>query len=155
MEKIIGIGEYTITNGAEDRIKTFALASCIAVTAYSPSRRVAGMIHIALPSPTGSDSVLKPAYYAITGIPLLINKLCNEYGCLKGELKIQMFGGANSISDHDMFHIGKRNIETVANVLSGMNLCIYNAEVGGKVSRTIEFDVATGNVNIFTQPISI
>ena len=47
MDKIVGIGEYAISNRREDIIKTFALASCVAVTAYSPSKGVAGMVHIA------------------------------------------------------------------------------------------------------------
>jgi len=40
-------------------------------------------------------------------------------------------------------------------VLSDMSLTVSSAAVGGDVSRTVEMDVATGNVTITTQPILI
>jgi len=46
---IIGIGEYVVSNKKEDTIKTYALASCVAVIIYSSSKKVSGMVHISLP----------------------------------------------------------------------------------------------------------
>jgi len=156
MEIVIGIGEYTISNNVQGSIKTYALASCVALTAYNPSRKVGGMIHIALPYITDVKlSKARPGYFATTGVPLLINKLCNEFGCVKGELIINMYGGAESINKRDVFNIGKRNIVAVKDVLTSLNLKINHAEVGGIVSRTIQLDISSGRVEIFTQPIRI
>ena len=113
------------------------------------------MVHIALPSPTGMDSISRPGYYATTGVPLLINKLCNKFGCHKGELMIHIYGGADSIYKNDIFNIGKRNIEAVNYVLSSLNLKIYHADVGGTLSRTIEIAVEDGDIKITRQPIRI
>ncbi|KJS20563.1 MAG: archease [Clostridiaceae bacterium BRH_c20a] len=155
MDKIVGIGEYAISNRREDIIKTFALASCVAVTAYSPSKGVAGMVHIALPSPPhNEDSSISPGYYAVTGVPLLINKMCTVYGCTTDELKIGLYGGANSIRE-DIFKIGKKNVVTVKNILQNMNLLIDIAEIGNTLSRTLAMDVSTGKVKITLLPITI
>ncbi|MGE5630373.1 MAG: chemotaxis protein CheD [Caulobacteraceae bacterium] len=157
MDRIVGIGEYVVSNNKNDTIKTFALGSCVAITVYSPSKNVAGMAHIALPSPdlSSDDGSPGPCYYAITAVPFLINKICSEFGCLKGELIIEIFGGAKSVRDNDVFKIGQKNVETVKRILNDLNL-VYNAtKTGGTYSRTLEMDVATGKVKVALRPIRI
>jgi chemotaxis protein CheD len=155
MEIIVGIGDYAFSDRMADTIKTFALATCIAVTAYSPLKKAAGMVHIALPSPAETESVKRPGYYAATGIPMLIDTMCKKYGCFKSELDIHIYGGANSINNMDIFDIGRRNIEAAANILNNLNIRVRNADIGGTISRTIELEVASGNIRITTQPINI
>ena len=156
MQRIVGIGEMIISNNMEDTIKTFALASCIGVVVYSSFRKVGGMIHIALPKPTFSvEKAIRSCYYASTGIPLLINKMLQDYGCLKGELRIRLYGGASSIRSNDIFKVGRKNIEASKNNLSEMNLKFDDKETGKRVSRTIELDVFTGQVMISYQQIKI
>ena len=114
------------------------------------------MIHVALPKPSSKEERLsRPYYYATSGIPLMIEKLCSNCGCYKSELQIQIFGGAESINDKDIFQIGRKNIEAVIETLNNMNLKISKADIGGRVSRTIELDSNTGAVNITCQPIAI
>ena len=67
LELVVGIGEYRVSRQKNAVLKTYALSSCVAVTAYSPAQQAAGMIHIALPAPfTGAQGQLRPAYYAVT-----------------------------------------------------------------------------------------
>ncbi|MCX7842136.1 MAG: chemotaxis protein CheD [Clostridia bacterium] len=154
MDIVVGIGDLAISNNESDTIKTYALASCVAVTAYCPKKKVAGMIHVALPSPPEKGyGIEKPGYYATTGIPLLINKLCSEFGCSREDLNINLFGGAESINKNDVFNIGIRNIEAATMVLSKMKVRVRKAEVGGVQSRTLEIDVAEGNIKVSCQPI--
>jgi len=157
MDKIVGIGELAISDNKNDIIKTFALASCVAVTVYCSKKNAAGMVHIALPSPSpsGNNGRTRSTYYAKTGVPLLINRMCAEFGCSKHELEIRLYGGADSIRNDDVFNIGRRNIEAVKKVLSSLNLKYHTAEVGGIISRTLEMDVASGKIKIFTQPLNI
>jgi chemotaxis protein CheD len=157
MVKIVGIGEYAISSDRHyNTIKTFALASCVAVVAYNVTKRAAGMIHIALPYPTGDNEyITKPGYYATTGIPVMIRRLCCEIDCEQSELLVYIFGGANSINQNDSFEIGKRNIESVKRTLSEMNIRIRNEETGGYVSRTIEIFLPTGEISMQTLPIII
>jgi chemotaxis protein CheD len=156
MQKIVGIGEMAISNNIEDTIKTFALASCVAVVAYSPVKKIGGMVHLALPkSPRGQEGVVKCCYYVLTGMPYFIGKLCRNYGCVKEELIISLYGGADSVKNTDVFNIGRKNLEAVKNVLKEMNMKFDDRETGKKVSRTIELAIGTGKVNITYQNIKI
>lgn len=156
MQKIVGIGEMVVSNNIEDTIKTFALASCVGVVAYSSFKKVGGMIHIALPkSPSSKEGDARCCYYASTGIPRFINLMCKNYGCLKRELQISLYGGANSIRSNDTFNIGRKNLQAVRNILNEMNLKFNDIETGRNVSRTIELNVFNGQVKVVYQKIII
>lgn len=156
MVRIIGIGEYAISNDRNDVIKTFALSSCIAMTAYNPNDRILGMVHIALPySKITQDKIISsPAYYADSAVPLLIHEMCLEYECIKKNLEIRLYGGAESINKNDIFNIGKRNLEMVKSILKEMDLRECYSDTGGYLSRNIEADVATGAVKVICQPLN-
>lgn len=156
VDVVVGIGDFAISNNENDVIITYALASCVAITAYSPKKKIAAMIHIAL---SKSDDLYKnkfrPAYYASTGIPLLLNKLRDEFQCQKEELVIRIYGGADSIRNEDVFEIGKKNIIAVKSILSELNLRIVEEQIGGFISRTIQMKVSNGEIKVCTQPINI
>lgn len=155
MDRTIGIGAFVISKDPEDFIKTYALASCVAVTLYNPSRQVAGMIHIALPNPSNSEEARRrPAYYASSGLPLLIRKLSEDYGCQPQSLEVKLFGGAVSIKKQDYFNIGPRNIQAVQEIFWRMGLNISVQQIGGYVSRSIIMSVKTGDVEIATLPLN-
>ena len=158
MDKIVGIGEFAVTGNIEDKIRTFALASCIAITVYCPFKKAAGMIHVALPFPTDTSNLYldkKTCYYAVTGIPFLLNKMYLEFGCLKHELIIEIYGGASSIRENDIFNIGEKNIKAVKNTLDNLNVRYTANQIGGKHSRTLIMYVSTGKIEVILQPITI
>lgn len=154
MELVIGMGECVVSAREDDVLKTYDLASCVAVTAYSPSRKVAGMIHVVLPSPLAAgDGRRRPSYFAETGVPLLIEAMCRKSGCGKEELDIRIFGGMDSVFHRDVFHIGRNNIDVVKYALLDMGLSILGADLRGDVSRSLSMDVRTGSVEVFRQPV--
>jgi chemotaxis protein CheD len=156
MNYTVGIGEYRVSSSPEDYLKTYALASCVGITFYCPRKKIAGMLHAALPYPLDEEEgITRPGYYVSTGIPLLINLMCSQFGCVIDELQINLYGGANSIRKIDYFNIGQRNIKAVREILSARGVMFYYSEVGGTISRTLEMEVATGVVKVFTQPITI
>ncbi|MDP4087311.1 MAG: chemotaxis protein CheD [Bacillota bacterium] len=156
MERIVGIGEMAISNNIEDTIKTFALASCVGVVAYSPQKKVGGMLHFALPHPlVKQEPEVRSCYYASIGIPYFIHSIYKEYGCLKNELIISLYGGASSIRNEDIFHVGEKNLETARSILNNMNIKFDDIETGRKVSRTIQLNISTGKVDIAYQKITI
>lgn len=155
MHKIIGIGEYVISDKPEDFIKTFALSSCVAVTVYNPFLHLAGMVHIALPNSADLEEVKRrPGYYATSGIPILIYKMCREYGGQRADLQVKLFGGAISLRTNDYFKIGPKNIKAVRETLLGMDLKISDACIGGTISRTITMSVLSGEIEIAALPIN-
>jgi len=155
MDKIVGIGEYVISNVPEDFIKTFALSSCVAVTFYNPFIHLAAMIHIALPTPTNlEEAKRRPGYYATSGIPILIHKLCCRYGSQRKDLQVKLFGGAASLKTDDYFKIGPRNIKSVRETLSEMDLKVVDAHIGESISRSITMSVLSGDIEIVTLPLN-
>lgn len=157
MYRIVGIGEYIISNDQTEILKTYALASCVGLTMYSPAKKVLGMAHIALPSSSldSGDNRYQPAHFADLAVPLLLRGMCLDFGCSKHELIIKLFGGAQSIRESDVFKIGLLNLTTVKYILNTNHLSYYDGETGGTNSRTIEMDVAQGNVKIYLQGLAI
>ncbi|MDD4493593.1 MAG: chemotaxis protein CheD [Eubacteriales bacterium] len=154
MDLIVGMGEYIVTDNEDAVIRTFALASCVAVTVYSPLKKVAGMIHVVLPSPLyDRDGKNRPGYFAETGIPLLIDAMYKQYGCSKEELQVQMYGGAESLFSLDIYNIGKKNIDTVKKTLSKIGLVVQKTDLRGNDSRSISMEAKTGLVVVHRQPI--
>lgn len=151
---IVGMGDCCVTDQEDDIIKTFALASCVAVTAYSPAKKVAGMVHIVLPTPfNDEDKQQRPGYFAETGVPLLLNVMSHEFHCSQTELNLQIYGGARSGQHQDIFNISGRNIETIRSVLLQMGLQIQKSDLGGTESRTLTMETKTGLVKVYRQPI--
>lgn len=154
MEKIIGLGGMAFSNRPGDILKTFALGTCVGVTAYSERKKAAGMIHIVLPRPdNGAEGRERPAYYATTGIPLLIHEMCRQFGCRRTEIMIGLFGGAELASSRDVFRVGQRNIAEIEKILVSLHLSCRLTDTGGCFSRTIELDVHSGEVKIDRQPL--
>lgn len=154
MDLIVGMGEYIVTDKEEDVLKTFALASCVAVTAYSPAKKAAGMIHVVLPNPFSErDRAERPCFFAQTGVPLMIDAVCRRSGCSRGELLIHMYGGADSAVKRDIYNVGNENIIAVKMALFQMGLLICKADLRGNESRTISMHVKNGSIEVQRQPM--
>lgn len=142
-----------ISSTPGDIIKTFALASCVGVAAYCSELPLAGLIHIVLPHrPECGEANPGPSYYASTGVPLFIRRL-REKGCELSRLSVRLYGGADAQNADDCFNIGKRNLKAVQSALDRLGVSYVLADVGGFLSRTLYFDVATGKVKVNTLPI--
>jgi chemotaxis protein CheD len=153
MEKHLGIGKIVCSNNQSATIITFALSTCVAVTAYCSYKKVAGMIHIALPRPyTEEDKKNRPLYFATTGIPLLISEMINKYGCRKEDLCIHIYGGADS-GKYAYLKMGSKNLKESYNIFKTLNIKPFKSEVGGQVSRTLRMKVITGEVGISAIPL--
>lgn len=150
MEIIIGLGDYAVSANHGDIIKTFSLASCVAVTMYSHAKGILGMAHIVLPdsSINRSYSRIKPTYYANTGILFLLDSLGKKWHCQKKELEVSIFGGADSTYSQDVFQTGRKNIEMVKYTLAANRIAVRFEDTGGHLGRHISADVGTGIVKV-------
>lgn len=145
----VGIGEIGVSADSDTVIKTYALGSCVAVIIYDKENRIGGLIHIALPdSEINLEKAEKnPAYFADTGLPLLLKKM-NEMGAKKSNSWIKVAGGASVIKSCESFDIGKRNVLAVKKILWGRQLGIKKDDVGGDYSRTVSLNLADGTVTL-------
>jgi len=152
----VGIGEIAITASAEDHIITHALGSCVAVTFYCKATKVAGLIHIALPTrPQTASHYAKVGYYADEGLDYIISSLKNQFGFNFNSANIHVIGGSNPSKSKDIFMIGARNLQAVRDYLNLKSIPFIELDVGGTVSRTVELTVFDGQISIKKQPLII
>lgn len=153
LDYVVGLGDLYVSQQKDTKLLTFGLASCVGVTLYHGGKQVAGMIHVVLPSPINLEhqEAHKKGYFATTGLPRLIGEM-TKYGCPVSELIARVYGGAVQ-SGPDLFQIGQRNSEAVLKILREMGLRIQAVDVGGTESRTLLFDVDTGQVLVKTQAL--
>lgn len=144
---VVGIGDCAVSADQGAAILTYALGSCIAVAAYDPVARVAGLLHFLLPeaqldSARGRDN---PYMYADTGIPALFEGL-RKAGAQRQRLVVRAAGGAQVMDDKGVFNIGKRNHVSMRKALWKIGVLVQAEEVGGNVSRTLRLEVGTGKL---------
>jgi len=147
----VGIADYKVALSPH-RLITLGLGSCVGIALYDPVVRVGGLLHIMLPDSTQFNNVTKPAKFADTGIPLMIQDIERRGGKLN-RLTAKLAGGAQMFSGLDekfVLNIGQRNSAMVKEILSKVGIRILAEELGGNRGRTMIFDTATGQVMIRT-----
>lgn len=145
--RVVSISDACVSNRPDDILITYSLGSCIGVAVYDPVSRVGGLIHYMLPlskiNPSRAEQ--RPAMFADTGVPMLLNDLL-AMGASKDRLVIKVAGGAEMMDDHHVFNIGERNLVMLRKILWVNNLLIHGQHVGGARARTLLLDIATGRV---------
>jgi len=145
---IVGVGDMMISSTQNAVIVTYALGSCIGLSAYDPLLRLGGLIHIMLPEATdGLSSQKNPYMFAETGLPIFFDELL-KLGSKKFRLEIKIAGGASLFNENKMFNIGERNYNYIRNYLSVNGYRLTSEAVGGTCSRTMATDINTGKVTI-------
>jgi chemotaxis protein CheD len=149
MRTDVGIGDFHASGNPGEIIKTYALGSCVAVLMYDKVRRIAGMIHVALPESRLNEekAETRPGYFADTGIPALL-KAFTAAGGDQRKAQIKIAGGASILDENRTFDIGRRNVIAIKRALWKYGLGVIAEDVGGKISRTVSIEVDTGTIMI-------
>lgn len=146
----VGIAEMNIAR-APDSIVTLGLGSCVGVTLYDERAKVAGMIHVMLPTvELARGSLVNKAKFADSGMPELL-KMVLQAGAVKHRLKAKMAGGAqmfNFADKSDKLSIGQKNIEACKIALQQLGIPLLFEDTGGNYGRTIEIFADTGVLEI-------
>ena len=144
---VVGMADCRIADAPEQVLATFALGSCIGLTAYDPKTALGGLLHFMLPDSTidPDKGRLNPFMFADTGIPRLIEMLAAR-GASKRRLVVHAFGGAQMMDDRNIFEIGKRNCLAMRKILWKVGILLSGEVVGGERSRTVKLEIATGRV---------
>ncbi len=140
----VGIADMKIGQG-ECELVTYALGSCIGLCFHDPRMKLGALLHIMLPinMETGRAHPLK---YADTGIKETLKQL-EARGASKSRLTVKIAGGAKMFEvsgGSGLGNIGQRNIESVHTILKRENIRLLGEEVGGRVARSLFFDVGSG-----------
>ena len=145
----IGIGEYRVSRDHDDVLKTYALGSCVAVMAWDRERKIAGMIHVALPDSNinPDKAAVKPAYFADTGVRIMLQDMKKQGADIR-KLVIKLAGGSSIMDANRKFDIGKRNVIAIKRYLWKNGLGVVKEDVGGSISRTVTVYVGTGEITL-------
>lgn len=132
-----------------DFLITHALGSCLGLAIYDPVVKVGGLLHAMLPlSKINKDKAkANPYMFVDTGVPVLFKTLY-DMGAQKKRLIVKAAGCGNPLGKNEMFKIGERNHTLLKKLLWKNNVLLTAEDVGGTKSRTVRFDVSTGQVII-------
>ena len=89
---VLGLGDMAVTSDTESALMCLGLGSCIAVSAYDPISKIAGMAHVVLPR-NGGRETKSSAKYVDTAIPHLFEEM-KKQGAITSRLVVKIAGGA-------------------------------------------------------------
>jgi chemotaxis protein CheD len=146
----VGIGDFKHSSEQSDTLKTYGLGSCVALVVYSTSRKIAGMIHIALPEASVNPAKANqlPGYFADTGVPMVVDWIDKIANGNRKLFSYRLYGGASILDENNRFDIGRRNALAVKRLLWRYGCGVIKEDLGGNSSRTVSVDVATGEVHV-------
>lgn len=148
MKHVIVVADMKVGQDA-DVLVTHALGSCLGLMIHDPVARVGGLLHAMLPlsqiNPQKAEA--NPYMFVDTGIPALINAVCG-LGGQKSRMIFKAAGCGNPLGKNEMFKIGERNYTVLKELLSENNILLESDDIGGTASRTVHFDLKTGQTQI-------
>ncbi len=150
MSDRISIGQARIDQ-APVVLKASGLGSCIAVGIYDPESRLGGMGHMLLPFRPKQTPLGSAGKYVDAGIFQMVDELVRA-GASREKLVAKIAGGANMFETTYQTlinSIGARNAKSARETLAGLGLPLLGEDVGGNRGRTVEFDLATGNMMVY------
>jgi chemotaxis protein CheD len=132
---VVGVADLAVGREANGRIVTYALGSCIGLTAWDPVVRGGGMLHYMLPQP--------PEQYD----PKLLRRL-GDAGAQPQRLVVCAAGGAEILEGAASLAIGKRNRAMLRKVLWRVGTALVAEDTGGAIARTMTLDLGKGEVHV-------
>lgn len=130
---------------------TYGLGSCLAVAIYEADKKMGGLAHTLLPAPRTGAEETRPTKFVTLAIRIMVADLCGR-GAQIGGLCAKLVGGATMfqplqpVASEEM--IGARNIRAARETLHDLGIPLVAEDVGGNHGRTVEFDLATGEVRV-------
>lgn len=138
-------GEVVVAN--QPILVSTVLGSCIALTLYSPSRRIGAICHAMLPDRSGRHHDLR---YVDTAIHYIYRKAL-DFGA-ENDIEIKLFGGSQilpvSRQQPGNLTIGRKNVSRAQDILNQLGLTVNKTDVGGPRGRKLFFSLLTGDVYV-------
>jgi chemotaxis protein CheD len=142
----VAVGEMIVST-AHDEVLYTCVGSCVAVALYDDTNKIMGMLHIVLPGRRGEPRVGdRSAFYADTGIPLLIAEM-EHHGAILAQITATVVGGACLTAD-GKHTIGLDNTAQALSLLAKAVIPVTREETGGDCGRTIRIWVENGELQI-------
>ena len=148
MMHVVNVGDMKIGRDG-DLLVTHALGSCLGLMVFDPALRIGGLLHAMLPLSkiNQQKAQANPFMFVDTGVPALFKALY-ELGGQKKRMIVKAAGCGNPLGTNEMFKIGQRNYTVLKKLLWKNNVLLGSEDVGGNGSRTVRFDLSTGQIII-------
>jgi chemotaxis protein CheD len=148
MKHIVLVGDMKVGKKG-DVIVTYALGTSLGLVAYDPKAQVGGLLHAMLPLSKSDPkkAAANPFIFVDTGVPKLFEEIYNMGGD-KSRLVVKAAGCSRPEGDNEMFKIGEKNYAVLKKILWKNNILLEGEEVGGTANRTVQFDVASGEIKV-------
>lgn len=148
MRYLVEVGDLKLGRDG-DELVTYALGSCLGLVVHDPVAKVGGLLHAMLPLSSINPEKAKsnPFMFVDTGVPELFLRLY-EMGGQKGRMLVKAAGCANPMGKDQMFKIGERNYVVLKKLLWKNGILLRAEDIGGSLSRTLHFNVASGEIVI-------
>lgn len=129
-------------------LSSVGLGSCVAIMLHDAEAKVGAMAHVLLPHESLSLDRTKPAKFASTATPFLVDEM-RRYGA-GSRIVARIVGGASMFGPllGSGVNMGERNIAAVRDGLERAGIPLLAEDVGGDYGRSVFFDVATGAVRV-------
>ena len=152
----VGISDMN-TAFSPDKIYTVGLGSCIGIVLYDKELKLGGMAHIMLPDSMLFSDVSNPLKFADLAIPMLLEDM-QKLGSKKQNIIAKIAGGASMFNFPDKklnMDIGRRNSDSVKQILDSMLIPLIREDIGGNKARTMILNTENGIVDIKTVGIGV
>jgi len=149
MKERVGISEFRVARTPLVLV-TYGLGSCLGIALYDPQQSLGGLAHTLLPRPLPGMRESRAGKFVETAIHRMLQELLAQ-GAVREHLRARLIGGANMFEPlhaHAEEGIGARNIRAARETLRGLQLPVQAEAVGGNHGRTVEFDLANGEVRV-------
>jgi chemotaxis protein CheD len=134
-------------------LETHGVGSCIVIIIHDMKNHVGGMAHAMLPGNSADHNKTENHLrYVEDAVDYLVKGL-EKLGGEKKKFTAKIIGGAEmfALYTKNGDSIGKQNIQSIKEKLEAESIAIRNEETGGKIGRSVSFDIASGNCSIETK----
>ncbi len=138
---VAGIGEMVLSSDPGSHLVAYGLGSCVALAAYDPRTRVAGLAHFMLPS--GPKNSASPVKFIDTGLDTFLAAF-EARGAVANRSVFKAAGAAAMLSVGGGLAIGKRNADSIQAALGERGLRLAATALGGNAGRTVQLEVGNG-----------
>jgi chemotaxis protein CheD len=141
----VGIGEAAWGQRA-GTLATVGLGSCIAVAIYDRYAKTGGLLHFQLPSATDPARALaEPFLFGVEGL-VALTRVLRKLGCIPKRSAVAIAGGAQIVAAIADSQIGLLNTIAARTTLARLGYQAAREAVGGRTSRSLSLDLASGDV---------
>jgi chemotaxis protein CheD len=146
--RLVGVSNYEVGSAGETLV-AYGLGACVAIGLLDPEAGVGALAHTLLPrQDRGLDA--SSGKYVDAAIQAMLREMV-EAGAGYSSIEARLVGGADIFELEALGRgIGRQNVAVAREELARLDVPVTAEATGGDYGRTVEFDTASGRLEITT-----